>query len=44
MEAQEDESFPGQPKSVYEPLTCPKKYICLPRPSGCIIFGKSMEI
>jgi hypothetical protein len=31
MEAQEDESFPGQPKSVYEALTCPKKYICLPR-------------
>jgi hypothetical protein len=31
MEAQEDESFLGQPKLVYDALTSPKKYICLPR-------------
>jgi len=27
MEAQEDDSFPGQPMMVYDVLTCTKKYI-----------------
>jgi pimeloyl-ACP methyl ester carboxylesterase len=27
LEAEKDESFPGQPKKVYDALTCPKKYI-----------------
>jgi pimeloyl-ACP methyl ester carboxylesterase len=27
LEAEKDDSFPGQPKKVYDVLTCPKKYI-----------------
>ena len=27
LEAEKDDSFPGQPKKVFEALTCPKKYI-----------------
>jgi pimeloyl-ACP methyl ester carboxylesterase len=27
LEAEKDESFPGQPKKAYDALTCPKKYI-----------------
>ncbi|MGC1928215.1 MAG: alpha/beta hydrolase [Candidatus Nitrosopolaris sp.] len=34
MEAQEDESFPGQPKMVYDALTCPKKYILFTKEEG----------
>ncbi len=34
MEAEEDESFPGQPKMVYDALTCPKKYILFSREEG----------
>jgi pimeloyl-ACP methyl ester carboxylesterase len=26
LEAEKDDSFPGQPKKVYDALTCPKKY------------------
>ena len=34
MEAQEDEFFPGQPKMVYDALTCPKKYILFTKEEG----------
>jgi hypothetical protein len=34
MEAQEDELFPGQPKMVYDALTCPKKYILFTKEEG----------
>ena len=27
LEAEKDDSFPGQPKKVYDTLTCPKSYI-----------------
>lgn len=27
LEGEKDDSFLGQPKKVYDPLTCPKKYI-----------------
>jgi len=27
LDAEKDESFPGQPQKVYDALTCPKKYI-----------------
>jgi alpha-beta hydrolase superfamily lysophospholipase len=27
LDAEKDDSFPGQPKKVFEALTCPKKYI-----------------
>lgn len=27
LEGEKDDSFPGQPKKVYDALTCPKKYI-----------------
>src|SRR4249919_3651715 len=27
LDAEKDDSFPGQPKKVFEALSCPKKYI-----------------
>jgi hypothetical protein len=27
LEAEKDDSFPGQPKKVHDALTCPKKYV-----------------
>jgi hypothetical protein len=27
LDAEKDDSFPGQPKKVYDALTCPKSYI-----------------
>ena len=27
LEAEKDDSFPGQPRMVYSALSCPKKYI-----------------
>jgi hypothetical protein len=27
LDAEKDDSFPGQPQKVYDALTCPKKYI-----------------
>jgi hypothetical protein len=34
MEAQEDDSFPGQPKLVYDALTSPKKYMLFTKEEG----------
>ncbi|MFL6462047.1 MAG: alpha/beta hydrolase family protein, partial [Nitrososphaeraceae archaeon] len=34
LEAEKDDSFPGQPKKVYDALTCPKKYILFTEEEG----------
>ena len=34
LEAEKDDSFPGQPKKVYDALTCPKKYILFTAAEG----------
>src|ERR687892_2705408 len=34
LEAENDDSFPGQPKKVYDALTCPKKYILFTTEEG----------
>ncbi|MFL6383704.1 MAG: alpha/beta hydrolase family protein, partial [Nitrososphaeraceae archaeon] len=34
LEAEKDNSFPGQPKKVYDALTCPKKYILFTEEEG----------
>jgi hypothetical protein len=34
LEAEQDDSFPGQPKKVFEALTCPKKYILFTEEEG----------
>jgi pimeloyl-ACP methyl ester carboxylesterase len=34
LEAEKDDSFPGQPKKVFEALTCPKKYILFTEQEG----------
>ncbi len=34
LEAEKDDSFPGQPKKVYEILNCPKKYILFTTEEG----------
>jgi hypothetical protein len=34
LEAEKDESFPGQPKQVYDSLTCPKNYILFTKEEG----------
>jgi pimeloyl-ACP methyl ester carboxylesterase len=34
LEAEKDDSFPGQPKKVYEALKCPKKYILFTSEEG----------
>jgi pimeloyl-ACP methyl ester carboxylesterase len=34
LEAEKDDSFPGQPKKVYDSLTCPKKYILFTSEEG----------
>jgi pimeloyl-ACP methyl ester carboxylesterase len=34
LEAEKDDSFPGQPKKVYDALTCPKKYIMFTTEEG----------
>ncbi|MFL6320443.1 MAG: alpha/beta hydrolase family protein [Nitrososphaeraceae archaeon] len=34
LEAEKDDSFPGQPKKVYDALTCPKKYILFTEGEG----------
>jgi pimeloyl-ACP methyl ester carboxylesterase len=34
LEAEKDDSFPGQPKKVYDALTCPKKYILFTAEEG----------
>ena len=34
LEAEKDDSFPGQPRMVYDALTCPKKYILFTSEEG----------
>jgi hypothetical protein len=34
LEAENDQSFPGQPKRVYEALSCSKKYILFTNEEG----------
>ena len=34
LDAEKDDSFPGQPKKVYDALTCPKKYILFTTEEG----------
>ena len=34
LEAEQDDSFPGQPKKVFEALTCPKKHILFTAEEG----------
>jgi len=34
LEAEKDDSFPGQPKKVYDALKCPKKYILFTSDEG----------
>ena len=34
LDAEKDDSFPGQPKKVFEALTCPKKYILFTAEEG----------
>ena len=34
LEAEKDDSFPGQPKRVFDALTCPKKYILFTEEEG----------
>jgi esterase/lipase len=34
LEAEKDDSFPGQPKKVYDTLTCPKKYMLFTTEEG----------
>lgn len=34
LEAEKDDSFPGQPRKVYDALTCPKKYILFTTEEG----------
>lgn len=34
LEAEKDDSFPGQPKKVYDGLKCPKKYILFTQEEG----------
>src|ERR671910_343096 len=34
LEAEKDDSFPGQPKKVYDALACPKKYILFTSEEG----------
>lgn len=34
LEAEKDDSYPGQPKKVYDALTCPKKYILFTAEEG----------
>jgi hypothetical protein len=34
LEAEKDDSFPGQPRMVYDVLTCPKKYILFTSEEG----------
>lgn len=34
MEAEEDDSFPQQPKQVYSHLTCPKEYMLFTKDEG----------
>jgi pimeloyl-ACP methyl ester carboxylesterase len=34
LEAEKDDSFPGQPKKVYDLLTCPKRYILFTAEEG----------
>jgi pimeloyl-ACP methyl ester carboxylesterase len=34
LEAEKDDSFPGQPKKVYDALTCPKKYVLFTTQEG----------
>jgi pimeloyl-ACP methyl ester carboxylesterase len=34
LEAEKDDSFPGQPKKVYNALTCPKSYIQFTQQEG----------
>ncbi len=34
LEAEKDDSFPGQPKKVFDALTCPKKYILFTAEEG----------
>jgi pimeloyl-ACP methyl ester carboxylesterase len=34
LEAEKDDSFPGQPRKVYDALTCPKKYILFTAEEG----------
>jgi hypothetical protein len=34
LEAENDDLFPGQPKKVFEALTCPKKYILFTEEEG----------
>jgi esterase/lipase len=34
LEAEKDDSFPGQPKKVYDALTSPKKYILFTEEEG----------
>jgi dienelactone hydrolase len=34
LEAEKDDSFPGQPKKVYDALKCPKKYILFTSQEG----------
>jgi len=34
LEAENDDSFPGQPKKVFDSLTCPKKHILFTTEEG----------
>ncbi len=34
LEAEKDDSFPGQPKKVFDALTCPKKYVLFTTEEG----------
>lgn len=34
LEAEKDDSFPGQPKKVFDMLTCPKRYILFTEEEG----------
>lgn len=34
LDAEKDDSFPGQPKKVFDALTCPKKYIIFTTEEG----------
>jgi hypothetical protein len=34
LDAEKDDSFPGQPKKVFEALSCPKKYILFTAEEG----------
>ena len=34
LEAEKDDSFPGQPKNVYDALTSPKKYLLFTEEEG----------